>query len=80
MNFAVIQSVALTSHFVKHEHINLLFALVFCSFLMKAKKFMNITDHERNEPCYQDLNHILLINARAIGRSFIASLPEIYVF
>lgn len=41
---------------------------------------MNNTDHERNEPYHQDFDHILLINAWDIGRSFIASLPEIHVF
>ena len=47
---------------------------------MKTKKFMNITNRERNEPYCQDFNHILLINAGDIGRSSMTNLPEMYVF
>lgn len=39
VNFAVIQSVALSSHFVKHEHVNLLNVLSF--FVVIDKKIPN---------------------------------------
>lgn len=80
VNFVITQSVALTSHFVKHDHVNLFCALFLPwftkTFLMKTEKFINITDRERNEPYHQDFNHILLINAWDIGTSSTAILPE----
>lgn len=45
---------------------------------MKTEKFMNITDHERNEPYYQDT--FCWLSALDIGRSSTANLPEMYVF
>lgn len=46
---------------------------------MKTEKFMNITDHERNEPYYQDFTFCWL-SALDIGRSSTTNLPEMYVF